>query len=65
VEVATFVGELVRHFGVGVSTSSQGPVLKCGLNNRKWISSGLDTQKIGKATERKRKRRLPSSGEEE
>jgi hypothetical protein len=29
------------------------------------ICSGLDMQKIGKATELKRKRRLPSSDEEE
>ena len=48
-----------------VSTSSQGLVLKCGLNNWKRISSGLDMQRIGKATELKRKRRLPSSDEED
>jgi hypothetical protein len=45
-----------------VSTSSQPLVLKCGLGNWKRISSGLDMQKIGKATELKR--RLPSSDEE-
>jgi hypothetical protein len=48
-----------------VSTSSQGLVLKCGLNNWKRISSGLDMQRIGKATELKRKRGLPSSDEED
>jgi hypothetical protein len=48
-----------------VSTSSQRLVLKCGLNNWKRISSELDMQKIGKATELKRKRREPSSDEEE
>jgi hypothetical protein len=47
-----------------VSTSSQGLVLKCWLNNWKRISSGLDMQKIGKATELKREQRLPSSDEE-
>jgi hypothetical protein len=48
-----------------ISTSSHVLVLKCGLNNWKRISSGLDMQNIGKATELKRKRRLPSSDEEE
>jgi hypothetical protein len=47
------------------STSSQRLVRKCGLNNWKRISSGLDMQRIGKATELRRKRRLPSSDEED
>jgi hypothetical protein len=46
-------------------SASQGLVLKCRLNNRKRISSGLVMQKIGKAIELKRKRRLPwSDGED-
>jgi hypothetical protein len=47
------------HLHRHVSTSSRGLVLKGGLNNWKWISSGSDMQKLGKATELKR--RLPSS----
>jgi hypothetical protein len=47
-----------------VSTSSQRLELMCGLNNRKRISSVLGMLKIGKATELKRERRLPSSDDE-
>jgi hypothetical protein len=59
-ELVEFAPPLLRRH---VSTSSQGLVLKCELNSWKWISSGLDMQKIG--TELKRKRRLPSSDEED
>jgi hypothetical protein len=40
-------------------------MLKCGLNNWKRISSGLDMQRIGKSSELNQKRRLPSSDEED
>jgi hypothetical protein len=40
-------------------------MLKCDLNNWKRISSGRDLQELGKATEVKRTRRLPSCDEED
>jgi hypothetical protein len=40
-------------------------VLKCGLNNWKRISSGRDLQMIGKQTELRRKKKLPSSDDDE
>jgi hypothetical protein len=47
-----FLHELVQlhaHdlLGQFMSMSSRGLVLKCGLNNWKWISSGRDPQRIG------------------
>jgi hypothetical protein len=59
-ELVEFAPPLLRR---QVSKSSQRLVLKCGLNDWKRISSGVDMQKIGNATELKRKRR--SSDEED
>jgi hypothetical protein len=52
---------LLRRF---ISTSSQGLVLKSGLNKGKRISSGRDLQRIGKVTELRRKKKLPSSDDD-
>jgi hypothetical protein len=48
-ELVEFAPPLLRWH---VSTSSQRLVLTCGLNIWKRLSSGLDMQKIGKATDR-------------
>jgi hypothetical protein len=48
-----------------ISTSSHGLVPKCGLNNWKRTSSGRDLQRIGKQTELRRKKKLPSSDDDE
>jgi hypothetical protein len=53
---------LLRRF---ISTSSQGLVLKCGLNNLKRNSSGRDLQRMGKETELRRKKKLISSDDHE
>jgi hypothetical protein len=52
---------LLRRF---ISTSSQGLVLKCALDNGKRVSSRRDLQRIWKRTEPRQKKELPSRDED-